>query len=58
MKFDLDAAIQDYFTIGPLNNWNFSPEYERDNKIVRKYGENILAEIMVIKEYLDTIRPD
>jgi len=58
MKSDLDVAIQDCLTIGPLDNWNFSPKYERNNKIVRKYGENIMAEIMMIKEYLDTIRPD
>ena len=58
MKSDLDAAVQDCLAIGSFDNWNFSPEYKRDNKILKKYGENILAEILAIEEYLDTIRPD
>ena len=58
MKSDLDAAIQDCLTIGPVDNWNFPPEYTRDKKIVRKYGESILAEIMAIEKNLNTITPD
>jgi len=54
-KSILGIAIQDCMTIGPLENWNFSPEYKRDKKIVEKYGKDILSKIIEIERFLDTI---
>lgn len=51
-KRRINKAIQDCLTIGPLDNWDYR------KKISAKYGEDILREILIILEYMNTIRPE
>jgi len=52
MKSILDVAIQDCLTIGPPDNWAWK------EKIADKYGERLLDEIMLIENFLGTIKPN